>query len=826
MESDMRRLVETSWPELSIADLPESVVQGAQHRRSRDKLPPAKSLGALLPHTDFADTFEVMSPRRSTLPHATQVAFTAIADRFQRVVDIRNQVAHTKPMRLDDGAFLADLSATVTSADPEQWPAMVETMRRIEENPAYVLGLTPMWRTEEVPGTPVHNLPIPEFDETGFFGRREELKKLKRLIKGNYAVVSVLGTGGIGKTALTVQAAYDLLDDPDRAFEAIVWVTAKSAVMTQTEIVSIADAVKDSLGLFSQATQFLAGVPAEKPIEELRGYLETFKVLLILDNLETVLDPVLREFLSDIPVGSKVIITSRISLGMLDNPIPLGPLSEDEAVSLLYSLCRARGVTQLKSLGRDDVVKYAEALVGHPSYIRWFVAGMQAGRRPEDLLGDNGLILEYCMSNVYNYLNASQQEALSTFQVLPGAKNMAELAYLNGLSGEDTEQILLALLTTNFVSMSSHSRSGSLDSAYFLSDFAKEYLDRWHPVPRSRRSRILKRSLELKEQGALFSLEMNSTPYKTDTITIRGVEDAHVARILKQATANSVYEEALSLCNEAQKLSPHYSETYRVEGDIRARMLDDSRALDAYEKAMPLSELATTPFHFGSYLLNEGVDVQKALELLQLAARRDPDSPEITAQIAWAQYLLQEWELAFGAARRVLDLPRTTLTEQFPAAVIALRATCKKVQSDLLKEEVGTALEFAEEVLDLCESLPTDILMDESADLIVYLRELIRDAAPSLKGYYAQAGSSFVQRLSSLAMDLNVNQRVIGYTARVVRDKGFGFIGGTPDDFFLHVSTVLNGDLWDSLDEREICCFDTKQVDERWRATRVRILRL
>ncbi|CAM5328033.1 hypothetical protein SRIMM317S_01582 [Streptomyces rimosus subsp. rimosus] len=40
-----------------------------------------------------------------------------------------------------------------------------------------------------------------------------------------------------------------------------------------------------------------------------------------------------------------------------------------------------------------------------PLYIRWFVAGVQAGKRPEELFNGNELLLDFCMSNVYQYLN-------------------------------------------------------------------------------------------------------------------------------------------------------------------------------------------------------------------------------------------------------------------------------------------------------------------------------------------------------------------------------------------------------------------------------------
>lgn len=823
----MRALAELQWPDLPLDQLSSKTVETAQQRRNREKLPPAKTLGALLPHTDFADVFEIIAPRKASLPSSGRLAIEGLMISFERLVTIRKQVAHTKPMRLDDAAFVADQATTLVTADPATWSALSETMARISENPAYVLGLTPMWRAEEVPGTPFHNLPIPEFDDTGFFGRREELKKLKRLIKGSYPVVSVLGNGGIGKTALAVEAAYELLDDPDRQFEAIVWVTAKSSVMTGTEVVAITDAIKDSLGLFSQAATFLGGSSENEPISELRSYLESFKVLLILDNLETVLDPVLREFLADIPLGSKVIVTSRISLGMLDNPISLSSLSPDDAVNLLYALCRARGVDYLRGVKRSTVEEYARQMSGHPSYIRWFVAGLQAGRRPEDLLSDDGLVLRFCMSNVYDYLEDAERAALGVFQVLSGPKNMAELAYLNDMSGDEMERILLTLLTTNFVSMSRRSAAEHLDSAYFLSDFAKDYLDRWHPIARKRRAYLLQRNQELKAQGAQLSVEMAATPYAPTTVTIRGAEDAHVARLLKQAMQTNIDAEALGLCKEAQRLSPLYSESYRVEGKIRAKMLDDSGALESYERSLNLSELPSTRYHFALYLINEGIEVKRALDLLQDGARLDPASSEIAWQITWAHYVLRDWVYAFSASKRVLEISRSNLNQRFGAVVIALRSACQEIERNFNIELPAAALELAEEAVDLAASVEPQLLLDESADLLRYLRILMKDATPMLKGFYLSSASKIDTRISQLLQAVEPSTtRMMSTIKRLVPEKGFGFVSAVPEDYFLHVSQLVDRDLWDSLLEGERCFFEPKELDGRWRACNVRLLRL
>jgi LuxR family transcriptional regulator, glucitol operon activator len=826
MESDMRALIETHWPDLALDELPELVVEAAQKRRLKDRLAAAKTIGALLPHTDFADAYEIISPRRRDLPDRSCQSVEAITPGFQRLVTIRNQVAHTKPMRLDDTAFAVDEATKLVAFDPEGWATLAETMRRVDSNPAYVLGLVPAWRVDDSERTPFNNLPIPEFDETGFFGRRDELKKLQKLIKGNYPVVSILGAGGIGKTALAIQAAFDLLDDPESPFEAIVWVTAKATVLTFTEIVTIASAIKDSLGLFSEVASFLGG-DTQDPIADVKSYLEAFRVLLILDNLETVLDPTLREFLSDIPVGSKVILTSRISLGMLDNPISLGPLPEDEAVNLIYALCRSRGVTQLKTVGRDQVAEFARQMSGHPSYIKWFVAGLQSGKRPEDLLGENELLLEYCMSNVYGYLNEQDRKVLTVFQVLPGSRNMAELAYLNDLGSAETEQVLLSLLTTNFVSMSSRSSAGTLDSVYFLTDFAKGYLDRQHPVARARRADILNRNQDLRDQGVKFSAEMAATPYAEGTVTIRGVDDAHVARLLKSALNAQSEADALALCAEAQKLAPHYAEAFRVEAGIRAQMLDEAGAAAAFERAISLSDSPSVRYHFANFLLDEGVEVKRALEMLQAAAKSDRESPEIAWLIAWAHYLRRDWLSSFDASRRVIDLPRATLSQREVALTLALRSTCQRVAHEFEVDRSDIALESAEEVVMMCESVGPELLVGEGCDLLRLLARSLGANESHLKGYYQQVARTLLGRIALiLGADCLLPERMISSIARLVPEKGFGFVSADPKDYFLHVSQLLNKEEWESIQVGELCAFEPVLVGDGWRAGSVRLLRL
>ena len=148
------------------------------------------------------------------------------------------------------------------------------------------------------------------------------------------AVIDFWDTTGLGKTALALKLAYDILDSDDMNFDCIVWASAKNATITAGEIKRIKGAVSDSLGMFSEIGKQLAGSEEPDPIAEIIEYLSNFRILLILDNLETIVDKKLYSFFEELPIGSKVLTTSRIGLGEFERRLKLGPMDARESVSV------------------------------------------------------------------------------------------------------------------------------------------------------------------------------------------------------------------------------------------------------------------------------------------------------------------------------------------------------------------------------------------------------------------------------------------------------------------------------------------------------------
>ncbi|HEV2443722.1 MAG TPA: winged helix-turn-helix domain-containing protein [Steroidobacteraceae bacterium] len=143
------------------------------------------------------------------------------------------------------------------------------------------------------------NLPAPVSD---FIGRETELRELRELLRQS-RLVTLVGTGGIGKTRLGLEAARATLEEfPDG-----VWL-AELAPLTDPDLV--ASAINTALGLQSGAGRWTS--------ERLAAALRGRRLLLVLDNCEHVIGAAAREaeaLLRAVP-GARILATSQEPLGL------------------------------------------------------------------------------------------------------------------------------------------------------------------------------------------------------------------------------------------------------------------------------------------------------------------------------------------------------------------------------------------------------------------------------------------------------------------------------------------------------------------------------
>lgn len=116
-------------------------------------------------------------------------------------------------------------------------------------------------------------------DVTDFYGRSEELKKLKQWILDDQCrLVALLGMGGIGKTSLSVKLAEQIKDK----FEYVIVRSLRNAP-------SVAEILADLLQFLSHEQQTDSPLNVAGRIARLIHYLRSHRCLLLLDNFESIL---------------------------------------------------------------------------------------------------------------------------------------------------------------------------------------------------------------------------------------------------------------------------------------------------------------------------------------------------------------------------------------------------------------------------------------------------------------------------------------------------------------------------------------------------------
>lgn len=599
----------------------------------------------LLTYLDFGDAFQILNRNKSLLPPEYSKHLSSMTLTLEKLIPIRNRVMHTRPLLFDDLALTFEISRNLVNEKKSFWRYLEETIKKLEKDPSYVLGLVipPYSLSDE---TISHNLPIPDFDETGFLGRKNKVDELIRTCLGPYPVITIVGEGGIGKTALALRVAYEIVDKDPKPFDYVVWTSSKTTKITVQEIVRIEGAIKDSIGLI-QAVANELGAKGD-PIEEILTYLKEFRILLILDNLETVLDDRVRSFLQQLPTGSKVLITSRIGLGALEYPIQLIEMDSSDSIQLLRALATARNVQQLVKTSNETLSKYCSRMKNNPGYIKWFVSAVQSGRRPEEVLSKPDMFLEFCMSNVYGYLSEDSKSILKVMQTVPNELSQPELAFLSGMGDITLQKSLQELLTTNMVNMTSIPVGSTYQSKYDISDLARVYLSKKHPVSSEETKKITKRKNQLLGSTQEIKRAIQENPYSYNSININSQSDLIVAKYLKDAldeNRRKNFNNAEFHLRRAKSLAPEYFEVHRVEALINDSQENLAAAKNSYEAAIEL-EPKSAPLRkwYATFLLRRFDDFDETMNHLLIADKLDPNNFNIQLEILRVKLMLHRFD--------------------------------------------------------------------------------------------------------------------------------------------------------------------------------------
>ena len=408
--------------------------------------------------------------RMDTLDQAIQPA------RRRLVIDRLNEHAHRDLMLLYAWTHQRNLAlrqyreckeALSDQLGIEPQTATLDLMRAIESghipdrpiDPAWMPGVTPVLTgaiqedrdlsISQHPAPLKYSLPV---QLTSFIGRSSEINEITALVR-DHRLVTLTGSGGVGKTRLALRAAEGLMD-------------AFPEGVCLVELASLSEP-----GLLAQtviAALELADQPGKTPARLLMDFLKPRQILLILDNCEHLIDDcskLVDALLQNAP-GLVILATSREILGVAGEihfrvppmamPDPhrlpaLDELARFDALRLFVE--RARMVSLGFLLTADnakDVVQITQRLDGIPLAIELAAARVrllsvgQIAQRLDDFFrlltgGNRGVLprhqtLTALIDWSYNLLSEDERSLLRGLSVFSGGWSLEAAEEVCGAS--------------------------------------------------------------------------------------------------------------------------------------------------------------------------------------------------------------------------------------------------------------------------------------------------------------------------------------------------------------------------------------------------------
>jgi predicted ATPase/transcriptional regulator with XRE-family HTH domain len=215
------------------------------------------------------------------------------------------------------------LLAQALGLTDEEWARLIDAVAHRRPSPA-----TSHFESRVAVSSPVairHNLP-PSLSR--FVGRREDLAHVQHALAGA-RLVTLMGTGGVGKTRLALEVARHIAGCDAPRYPAGIW---------RVELAPVADG--GSIARALTAALGVREVPGREPLETVTQWLRKRRLLLLLDNCEHLISDcadVVSALLEECP-GVSILATSREALNVPGEVVyPVRPLEADSDALELFA---------------------------------------------------------------------------------------------------------------------------------------------------------------------------------------------------------------------------------------------------------------------------------------------------------------------------------------------------------------------------------------------------------------------------------------------------------------------------------------------------------
>jgi len=531
-------------------------------------------------------------------------------DRFKECMrilyELRCKIAHIKGFFTSiDLDGLIELSSEVSKIFvDDNFKLLID---KINKNPDEVIIKIPPDFIEDFYETNgiTHNLPTPDYEyEGGFVGREEDKKKIKQYLKSEkFSVITITGAGGVGKTSIALKVIHEITQQSGAWFDSILWLSAKENKLSPLGIEDIEPTLKSYeelldtfIGLFGFTSEIKENTIEEK--EELTELIIELsnQILVVIDNLETITDDRIINFIIDAPTKIKFLVTSRKGIGQVERRYELKELKAAEAVYLFRQLARDKQLESLIKLKNEVIQKYVAKVSYYPLAIKWVIGQVARGKDINNVIdsihNDESDISKFCFEQIFGMISEKCKRILYSVSLMESAPTRSILQHVSELDEKEFEDAIEELILVSLIIPEQfQDESKEIGTKYNLLPLTKGY------------TRLqLNKNLDLRECLNNRIIEIESTvaeslraqkEYKHSLYNFGAKTDEEkIATIIAQNAfqkyQSGSYIDAVEEYKRAVKTAPKFAPVYRNWGVMESYENHISEATKLMEKASEL----------------------------------------------------------------------------------------------------------------------------------------------------------------------------------------------------------------------------------------------
>ncbi|MZP28833.1 hypothetical protein GTO91_03805 [Heliobacterium undosum] len=483
--------------------------------------------------------------------------------------------------------------------------------------------------------------------------------------RNRWWISSIEGLGGVGKTALASEIVWELYRE--KRFETIISVSAKNRELSENRILplkpeligidSVVDAILEATGFKEDLCS-----PIQVRIEMAKQLLESTESLLFLDNLETVDDPRVFDFLKNLPQPTRALVTSRRQPETGEDRIRLTGLAQTDSVKLVHRLLETWNLLQLAD--EESINSIVRTSGGLPLAILWLVGQVRLQQSTSFISQLNKevpivpeQILEFSFRNMFNLLSEDQKLILKLSALSPQEPlSIEHYMHLAEWDRDRTNKALNGLIQSSLFLTNATSSGITYSVLPITASFAFSELVKNRDYESAVRARY--REMQFRQQDAKAIVDYLQSLF-------HGKDEAEQLAVgLAKAAAEEYsagnYDKGRSLFDQAESYydkSPYVFYT-RATSELNAG--NSAQAYVYFERATklilkPTAKDAVVWKMWGQALKQEG-DWQRAIEKLSIALSLNENDPYILHMMAFCQSKIGQYSGADRTYSKALQI--------------------------------------------------------------------------------------------------------------------------------------------------------------------------